>query len=129
MTTSSTELFRAFTARTIDPAEFRHKDHVVAAYELLSRHNFVQAVTIYTDTIRILAINAGAAQKFNLTITMAFLSLIAERMNSTRHGDCESFCQQNPDLLSMQALNALYSKQRLQSDLAREVFLLPDRQS
>lgn len=120
------ERVRAFKTGEIDPAGFGHLDHVRVAYELLSRQDFFDAASDYAAGIRCIAIKAGVPQKFNATITLAYLSLIAERMGSVAHVDCDDFVTRNPDLLAMEALGKLYSRDRLQSDLARTSFLLPD---
>ena len=63
---------------------------------------------------------------FKHSITLAFLSLIAERMEATRYETFDDFIAQNMDLLSGNILAKWYSPERLQSDLARTVFLMPD---
>ena len=77
-------------------------------------------------TVNGTATAAGAAQKFNTTITLAFLSLIAERMQASAHDDFAGFIEENEDLLASDVLSRWYSKERLASDTARRVFLLPD---
>ena len=61
------------------------------AYEMLRKHDFIDATTRYAQSIRILATKAGAPRKFHTTITFAFMSLIAERMGTTRHADYDAF--------------------------------------
>lgn len=124
--TDNAALVDAFVARRLDNRAFHHRDHVVVAYELLRRSDFVTATARYADTIRELAKAAGAPEKYNATITFAFMSLIAERMATTEHADADDFIAGNPDLLSGQPLNRWYAPERLRSDLARRVFLLPE---
>lgn len=124
--TVTDERMRAFNAGDIDPARFGHLDHVRVAYELLNRRDFFDAASDYAAGIRRIADKAGVPEKFNTTITLAYLSLIAERMASFAHADCDEFVARNPDLLTMEALARLYSPDRLRSDLARTCFLLPD---
>ncbi|MEM7444376.1 MAG: hypothetical protein AAF414_13710 [Pseudomonadota bacterium] len=126
MSSSSVELTRAFEAGEIEPGAFRHLDHVVVAFEMLRKYDFIDASLLYGRGIRALAERAGAPGKFNMTITMAFLSLIAERMGNRDHATCKAFLVANKDLLSMDALTSRYSSERLRSDLAREIFLMPD---
>jgi hypothetical protein len=120
------ELARGFEACDIDAAAFGHVDHIGVAYELLRRDDFLTAARTYARCIETIATRAGAASKFNLTITLAFLSLIAERMKTGPHGSFEAFMAENPDLVSGNPLEKWYSRERLQSDLARSVFLMPD---
>lgn len=120
------ELMRSFEGLDINPKDFGHEDHVGVAYEMLRSYDFLDASTRYSECINTIATRAGAAQKFNTTITLAFLSLIAERMRATSHGSFEHFIAQNQDLLSKDVLSKWYSTERLESDLARTVFLMPD---
>lgn len=113
-------------AQAIEPGTFGHREHLEAAYEALRRDEFVTAATRYATAIRRFAAAAGAAEKFNVTITFAYLSLIAERMAGKDHGGFESFLEANPDLLD-NPLAASYSPRRLSAPLARTIFLLPDR--
>ena len=105
---------------------FSHADHVGVAYEMLRNHDFLNASVKYAECISTIATKAGAARKFNTTITLAFLSLIAERMQTTPHDGFDEFISNNQDLVTGNPLDAWYSPERLQSDLARTVFLLPD---
>ena len=47
-------------------------------------------------------------------------------MDATRQDSFEAFIAQNRDLLSNDLLAKWYSPERLKSDLARSVFLMPD---
>ena len=126
MTTDYAELTRSFEARDLDASAFRHVDHVGVAYEMLRNYDFLDATIKYAGSIHEIATKAGVPRKFNATITLAFLSLIAERMNTTQHVGYDDFISRNPDLLSKDVLAHWYSPERLQSDLARQVFLMPD---
>lgn len=126
MTLPTPELLRAFEARDLDPAAFHHRDHIAVAFELLRRHEFLEAANRYGTGIRSLAARAGAADKFNATVTLAFLSIIAERMRAADYADAEDFIARNPDLFSRALLTRWYAPDRLASDLARQVFLLPE---
>ena len=115
----------AFEAHAIDNARFGHAEHVQVAYDLLRKYDFIDAAAIYAKGIRALAANAGAPDKFNLTITYAFMSLIAERLANTQANDFKSFAQQNSELMAKSVLNQWYSAERLNTQLARDIFLLP----
>lgn len=114
-------------ANDLDPADFAHRDHVGVAYEALAEHDFPEAVQRIYAGIRAMAERGGAPQKANATITWAFMSLIAERMGTTQHDDAADFISKNPDLCHASAVARWYSPDRLHSDLARSVALLPDR--
>jgi len=118
-----------FERLEISPESFSHRDHVQVAFEAILRYEFVDACSRVASTIRTMATNAGAPQKYNATITVAFMGLIAERMTHGDHVDVESFLSSNPDVLSSDVLGTWYSKERLHCAEARSQFLLPDRTS
>lgn len=125
MKTDFSKLTQQFEAHEIDPSAFRHIDHIGVAYEMFQTHGFLPTLTKFSDAIEAIATKAGAPEKFNVTITLAFLSLIAERIHSTVHSNFDEFIVRNEDLLSKSVLKKMYPAERLDSDLARKVFLLP----
>lgn len=120
------ELARSFQTGNIAPGAFRHADHIGVAYQMLCEEDFVAAAARYASGIRALATQAGVPKKYNVTITMAFLSLIAERMRTTPHEGYGEFIANNADLLEKDVLGGWYSRERIESELARSVFLMPD---
>lgn len=115
-----------FERKDIDVHEFRHREHLETAYGLLNKYPFVEAMSKYAGAIHSMATAAGAPEKFNVTITLGFLSLIAERIDSSKTSDFEAFLAENADL-GKDALNRWYSSERLWSSQSRKMFLLPDR--
>ncbi len=116
-----------FYAGRIRTPGFAHRDHVRVAFLALSRDSFPTAFARYSEGIRQLAVHAGRPEKFNQTITGAFLSLIAERMAAHPYGDFDTFVEANPDLLDTGILDRYYTSERLASAHARTIYLLPDR--
>ncbi len=114
-------------AGTLDPKDFTHADHVGVTYETLARHDYVEAVSIISGGIRNLAAAAGDTSKFNATITVAFISLIAERMQTSVHEGAADFLRRNADLTGPAVLARWYSRERMTSPMARSIALLPDR--
>ncbi len=101
---------------------FSHADHMGTAHAALRRWEFFEAAHHYADGIRASATAAGAPEKFNATLTLAFLSLVAERMGDE---DSETFVNENADL-TMEALKrAGYDATRLAHPKARVIGLLP----
>ena len=120
------EVTREFIAHSVDPAAFHHAEHVRVAFDLLQCHDFIDASATYAKGIRSIAEKAGADRKFNLTITYAFMSLIAERLAEAPEASFDTFAEQNDDLMSKGVLAKWYRTERLNSDRARSIFLLPD---
>lgn len=118
-------LTRGFIAHDIDAAAFHHREHIVVAWELLRMHDFIDAAAIYARGIRTIADAAGAHEKFNLTITYAFMSLIAERM-SGGPDNADAFIAAHPELMRKDLLARWYGAERLDSPEAKTVFLMPE---
>jgi len=121
------QLARQLEAGTLDAAAFGHAEHVAAGYALLRQYPFEEAALRYARGIRSLANAAGAPDKFHMTVTLAFLSLIGERLTITKAPDFTEFAAANPDLMSAACLEKWYSSARLGCATARHTFVLPDR--
>ena len=125
MATDCPELER-FVRGEIPAAEFPHREHVRMAFEMLKRHDFPETVLHYSRTLRAMTEKAGKPQAFHQTVTIAFLSLIAERMEHRGAADFGAFARDNPDLLEKSVVSRLYRPERLSSETARRTFLLPE---
>jgi hypothetical protein len=117
---------RAFLAGDLPPDGFNHRAHLEAAHSLLCNRSFTEAADAYAHAIRSMATRAGHPEKFHMTITVAMLAAIAERLSDDR-SNFDAFAAQHPELLARDFLLRHYSKERLSCDLARRTFLLPDR--
>ena len=127
MTADCPELELArFMRGEIPAAAFPHREHLRMAFEMLKRHDFPETLLHYSRTLRAMAEKAGRPQAFHQTVTIAFLSLIAERMECGGAADFAAFARANPDLLEKSALERWYRPERLASAAARRTFLLPD---
>jgi len=115
-----------FMRGELDAAAFPHREHVRMGFEMLRRHDFVEAALHYSRTLQTMTMRAGKPQAFHQTVTIAFLSLIAERMTGGGYADFESFAHTNPDLLDKSALARWYPPGRLATAAARRTFLLPE---
>ena len=115
-----------FVAGRVAASNFNHRAHVHAGFALLQEHDFTAAAQAYVDAITAMATAAGHPEKFHMTITVAMLSAIAERMPDER-SDFDTFAAQQPELFDRTFLLRRYSRERLECPLARHTFLLPDR--
>jgi hypothetical protein len=115
-----------FQRLEIDVPTFGHREHIEVAYYMLEHYEFIEACYRYASTIRAIAQKHGAPQKYNTTITLGFLSLIAEAKSKTPSCDLEGFLRANPKLLEKDLLGNWYSAERLSSQTARELFVLPE---
>ena len=117
----------AFVRGELDAASLPHREHVRMAFEMLRRHDFATTAQHYSQALRLMSSRAGRPQAFNQTLTIAFLSLIAEPLAGAADlPDFAAFLAAHPQLLDKGALVRWYSPERLASELARRTFLLPD---
>jgi hypothetical protein len=112
-----------FARGDCDARDFPHREHVRMAFEMLRRHSFPETVLHYSRALRRMAARAGRPEAYHETITVAFLSLVAERMDDTE--DFGRFACRSPDLFDKGVLARWYRPERLASDCARRVFVLP----
>lgn len=115
-----------FLSQDIDAKAFTHLDHLGVAFEILRRFDFLMAVQIYSESLDAIASKAGASDKFNLTVTLACMSIISERMQPGE--EFETFVNTNQDLLKINFLKDYYTDDRLHSLKAKGMFLMPNKQ-
>jgi hypothetical protein len=126
------ELLQRFEAGTLAGRDFHHRDHVKLTWLYLCRYPVLEVLVRLPAGLRRLAEAAGKPGLYHETITWAHVLLIRERMARAGHArDWDAFAQANADLLAWPsgALRCYYREETLRSDLAREVFVLPDRRA
>jgi hypothetical protein len=128
------ELIRGFESATLPPDSFHHADHVHLAFAYLSRYSPLEALDKFSAALKRYATAHGKSQLYHETITHAYFFLIRERMAraSGRESPAlgwDEFARRNSDLLVWKngVLARYYHEATLQSDLARTVFLFPDK--
>lgn len=130
MTDSTTDDFiRRFEADALPEDSFHHADHVRLAFAYLSHHPPLQALDKFCTALKRFAEARGKARLYHETITHAYFFLIRERMARHPAADWNHFASENSDLLIWKngILAHYYREETLQSDLARAVFLFPDK--
>jgi hypothetical protein len=124
------EFLAAFEDGSLPEDRFHHRDHVRAAWLLLAEEPPAAALARFSAALKRFAAAKGKAGLYHETITWAYLLLIHERRERAgATGGFEEFAEANADLLTWKpsVLGEYYSPATLGSDLARRVFLLPDR--
>ena len=124
-------LLDAFVDTTLPSDQFHHQQHVEVAWLFVRNYGMPAALGEFTTAIKRFADAKGATGLYHQTITWAFLLLIAERQAKCHAKTWEDFAAANPDLLTWKPsiLERYYSSETLKSDLARNVFVFPDRSS
>ena len=122
------EFIRQFETDTL-AGEFHHSDHVRLAFAYLAELEVLEALERFATSLKRFAAARGKAQLYHETITHAYFFLIRERMARMPDADWDVFARQNADLLEWKPgiLERYYHEATLQSDLARTVFLFPDK--
>ncbi len=127
---TDTAFLHAFEAGALAPGAFHHRDHVRAAWLLLRQAAPAEAMARFTTALRQFASKTGKPGLYHETVTWAYVLLIHERMaRGPQDEPFAAFAARNADLLSWRpsVLDRYYRAETLESDLARRVFLLPDR--
>ena len=126
---SNEEFIRCFENDALPEDSFHHSDHVRLAFAYLRKYPVLQALEKFASALKRFAAARGKTQIYNETITCAYFFLIRERMARSEGGSWEEFARQNPDLLIWKdgILSRYYQETTLKSELARNVFVLPDK--
>jgi len=124
------DLIARFDAGTIPNESFRHADHVRAAFLYACRYPAPEALQRFSASLMRFAAKNGRPDRYNETITWAYLLLIRERVARATPGQTwPDFALANSDLLDWNnsILKKYYRPDTLASDLAKRIFLFPDK--
>jgi len=128
------EFIVALEDQSLPDELFTHEGHLRAAWIYLCDNEPQQAAKKCCTAIKDYAESLGATDKFNLTISMALMEIVAVRLSRSNSlfgqgGDSNwrSFKQQNSDLFdnALAILFKYYDKEVLFSEKARHEFLPP----
>jgi hypothetical protein len=123
------QIIHCFETNAISEHSFHHADHVRLAFAYLATYPPLQALENFSAALKRFATARGKSQLYHETITHAYFFLIRERMARCSTANWDEFADQNPDLLIWKngILTRYYHESTLQSDLARTVFIFPDK--
>jgi hypothetical protein len=123
------EFIQEFESDLVPENSFHHADHVRLAFAYLSEYPPLQALDKFSSALQRYAAARGKAQRYHETITHAYFFLIRERRARLPASDWGEFCRHNADLLMWKdgILSRYYQEATLKSDLARTVFVFPDK--
>lgn len=118
--------FSDLEAGDLDIETFDHAAHVSVAWGALAAYPLFEAIPRFCTALRNLVEAHGAADKFNETMSVAFLLLIRERMREGESwGDFQA--REAPFIAAgLGPVRADYSERQLQTPDARRRFELPD---
>ena len=124
------EWMAAFEKCKLPSGSFHHADHVKMAFLYLQEYPPLEALSRFSSALKRFAAAQGKPDLYNETITWGFLLLIRERMaRASSPQSWAEFSASNADLLRWDnnVLRKYYSPETLSSELAKRVFLFPDR--
>lgn len=123
------EWMRQFEEATLANESFHHADHVKMGFLYLRKYPLLEALDRFCEALKRFARTHGKADRYNETISWAFLLLIHERL--VRMGPAQNwneFAAHNADLVRWNdpILKKYYRAETLGSPLAKQIFLFPD---
>jgi hypothetical protein len=127
---NDSEWMEDFESCTLPSDSFHHVDHVKMAFLYLRKYKPLEALGHFSSALTRFATAHGKPNLYNETITWAFLLLIRERIARTNFPQTWSeFSATNTDLLRWDdnILKKYYRPETLTSELAKRVFLFPDK--
>jgi hypothetical protein len=121
---------RQFETLDVDPENFDHEAHLYVAWQYLTEVELLAAIDRYRSVLRRLVVKLGAPEKYHETITWLYMIAVAERRQVRPGDDWPSFKAANADLFERGGafIRRYYSAGAIDSPVARNHFVLPDRQ-
>ena len=124
------ELIERLEDGTLPLECFHHEEHVRVAFLYLSQYTVLDSMERFSSSLKRFAAVHDKANLYHETITWAYLLLIRERMaQAGRTQSWTEFRTANQDLFDRREniLKRYYRDETLASELAKSIFLLPDR--
>ncbi|WP_246576168.1 hypothetical protein [Actinospica durhamensis] len=105
---------------------FAHRQHVHLTYLAVCRYGTAAAIDLVSDGIQSVARYAGAPQKYNATVSRAWVELVAHHTEHSDAADFDTFAERNPVLLDKRLLTRFYRPATLACTEARTGWVAPD---
>jgi len=107
-------------------ARFGHRQHVHLTWLAVRRFGTDAAVDVISEGIQRTARYAGVPQKYNATVSRAWVELVGHHAEHAGSADFGSFADQHPALLDKKLLTRFYRSSTLASGQARAGWVKPD---
>lgn len=127
---NESEWMEAFERGTLPIDTFHHTEHVKMAFLYLQKYPPLEALGRFSSALTRFATAHGKPNLYHETITWAFLLLIRERIaRANSPQKWTEFSASNADLLCWDdnILKKYYRPETLTSELAKSIFLFPDK--
>lgn len=124
------EFIESFENCTLPAASFRHREHVRVVWLYLRSYSVLETLFRFSEGLKRFATANGKANLYHETITWAYVFVINERIERSGRGQSwAEFVDSSADLLNWEnsILKSYYQDETLRSEMARRVFVLPDK--
>jgi hypothetical protein len=119
--------FSELVAAAMSSADrFGHRQHVHLTWLAVRRCGTPAAIRLVSDGLQGLTRYAGAPQKYNATVSRAWVELVGHHAGQSDTADFDTFTGQHPALLNKKLLGRFYSSRTLASPAARTSWVEPD---
>ena len=126
------EFIRRFEDCTLPGESFHHRDHVRVVWLYLRSYSVLETLNRFSAGLKAFAIANGKPNLYHETITWAYVFLVHERMARNGHEQSwAEFIDANADLFDWKnnVLKTYYQDETLRSEVARRIFVFPDKLS
>jgi hypothetical protein len=105
---------------------FGHREHVHLTWLIVRRCGVPAAIGVVSEGIQRTARYAGAPQKYNATVSRAWVELVGHHAKHSADADFATFAQRNAALLDKRLLTRFYRPETLATPEARTGWIEPD---
>jgi hypothetical protein len=111
---------------TASAGTFGHREHVLLTWLAVRRVGMPAAIALVSDGIQRTARYAGAPQKYHITVSRAWVELVAHHAAEDDQPDFAAFAERHPALLDKRLLTRFYHSTTLAGPQARTGWVEPD---
>jgi hypothetical protein len=111
---------------TASASAFGHREHVHLTWMAVRRVGMPAAVALVSDGLQRTARYAGAPQKYHVTVSRAWVELVAHHVAEREQPDFAAFAERHSALLDKHLLTRFYRSATLASTRARTSWVEPD---
>jgi hypothetical protein len=120
------EFEEAFASCRLPTAAFHHPDHIRLAWNFLRPRSEPEASPRTAESVRRFATHNGMAEKFPVTMTRAWMRLVAAALKATPEpAGFAEFMARQPHLLARDALSRRHSTEGIERASARVSWIEP----
>ena len=125
---SDDDFLKQFEDHSLPPEYFSHLGHLRLAWLYVTKHDLDTAISKTCDGIKSYAESLGAHDKFNYTMTHAFVKIMHQRMLDQGDHGWSEFLNRNQDLVNtaVEVLLQYFREETLFSENARKQLVSAD---